>query len=413
MTRSKRQYLPTKILIVVGVLVWVCMASDVIAYYGATYAESAHGNTSYGVNRSGTGYPVGSCAHCHDTFDPTYCGDDPNGLMLFASNNNPTANPQFDNFCYKCHMSTGSAQDGGIINHTYSTNFGGGTPTFTTIYDAFNPTSGSSPSSHNLADVLNHAVTKRDVWLFTAQDNPCTVCHNLHTAQRNFYPPDIENGMGGVRTAVRKPSEHDVSDDNLWGDEPGNNSELMSEWVGTKVYQSPVYAPWAEGKGLYEPANDSTHDGSNVPSFTNTCRKGCHQRDDLYSTEHGRILQPVNWTTSTSEKGYPSIHGKKANKDPNGTGGSGYLRHPFTADDTTNFVLSCLDCHEPHGSENEWLLRTTVNGKDNIQITESGWWWDFCTACHVIEGCNCFHDNGTQKCSSCHFHNKEGSTDYF
>ena len=407
-TTYKTKYLPYTILIVVGMLVLVFKHSDVIAYYQATYGESAHGNTSYGVNRSDTGYPVGSCAHCHDTFDPTYCGDDPNGLMLFAPNDNPTPTPQFDNFCFECHKGSGSVQvrDGGLKNHTYSTNFGGGTPTFTTIYDAFNPTSGSSPSSHNLADVLNHAVTKRDVWLFTAQDNPCTVCHNLHTAQRNFYPPDIENGMGGVRTAVRKPGEHDVSDDNLWGDEPGNN-ELMSEWVGTKVYQSPVYAPWAEGKGLYEPANDSTNDGSNVPSFTNTCRIGCHQRNDVYSTERGTTLRPVNWTTSTSQKGYRSVHGKLAN----GTGGWGYLKHPYEADETTNYVLSCLDCHEPHGSENEWLLRTTVNGKDNIEITESGRWLDFCTACHVLDGCRCWHDgNGGDGaapiCSTCHYHDR-------
>ncbi|MBW1744697.1 MAG: hypothetical protein JRJ47_14920 [Deltaproteobacteria bacterium] len=67
--------MPTKILIVVGVLVWVFMASDAIAWYPATYAESAHGDPTSGVNRSGTECPTGTpcptgdCAHCHDTFE--------------------------------------------------------------------------------------------------------------------------------------------------------------------------------------------------------------------------------------------------------------------------------------------------------------------------------------------------------
>ena len=393
-TRYKIQYFPVTILVVVGMLVWVLLASDAIAWHPATYTDSAHGNTSYGVNRSGTGYPIGSCTHCHDTFNPSTCGE--NRLMLFAPNN---PDSQTDNFCFQCHKhkSDGAAQQ--VTNYTYSTNFGGGNSTFTTVYDAFNPTSGSTPSSHNLADVLNHAVTKRSAWLFTAENNACTVCHNHHTAQRNYYPPDIANEMDGVRTAVRKPGEHDDANGNLWGDESGNN-ELMSEWVGNKVYQAPIYTPWAD----YEPANDTTHDGSNVPSYTNTCRIGCHSRDDVYSTERETTLRPVNWTTSTDRAGYRSVHGKKAN----GTDGWGYLKHPFTADETTNYVLACTDCHEPHGSENEWLLRTSVNGKDNIQITESGKWWDFCTACHVIDGCNCWHDyeTQTQPCSNCHYHDR-------
>ncbi len=53
-TRCKTQYLPAIIFIVVGVLVWVFTHSDVIAYYGATYTDSAHGDPTFGVNRSTT-----------------------------------------------------------------------------------------------------------------------------------------------------------------------------------------------------------------------------------------------------------------------------------------------------------------------------------------------------------------------
>ena len=126
---SKTQYLPTAVLIVVGLLVWVLMASDAIAWYPATYDESAHGNTSYGVNRStaacdnwpGGVCSIGDCTHCHDTFDPAIC--DVNELMLFAI--------QFANqrggLCMRCHSSGAYCQqvDGLIINYDYSRRRGG------------------------------------------------------------------------------------------------------------------------------------------------------------------------------------------------------------------------------------------------------------------------------------------------
>ena len=65
----------------------------------AGYANSAHGSTSYGVDRSTPpcqypnpspppeflDCPTGSCAHCHDTFDEPICGV--NDLMLFGLSN--------------------------------------------------------------------------------------------------------------------------------------------------------------------------------------------------------------------------------------------------------------------------------------------------------------------------------------
>ncbi|MBW2170383.1 MAG: hypothetical protein JRF69_00145, partial [Deltaproteobacteria bacterium] len=76
MARFRVRYLPKIGLIIFGVLVWVLMASDSIAWFPATYVDSAHGNTSQGVNRSNVvtdpdhpdAYNIGECAHCHDTF---------------------------------------------------------------------------------------------------------------------------------------------------------------------------------------------------------------------------------------------------------------------------------------------------------------------------------------------------------
>jgi hypothetical protein len=73
------------------------------------------------------------------------------------------------------------------------------------------------------------------------------------------------------------------------------------------------------------------------------------------------------------------------------------------------YVLCCTDCHEPHGSPNEFLLRTEVNGRTGIsteppEYYDHGQWEDLCDSCHpetggymlgpcgIINGC---HDHGS------------------
>jgi hypothetical protein len=315
--------------------------------------------------------------------------------MLFAPNDNPAS--QTDNFCFQCHEGTGSVQDGGITNNTYSTNFGGGTATFTTIYDAFNPATGATPSSHNLVDVLNHAVG-RSIG-FTIDTNPCLVCHDQHLAQQNF--PVMASGLGGVKTAIRRPLDYANPPTNLWGDESGTN-ELMSDY--TNKYQAPYYGnPGDPILGPFEPADDSTFDGSNLPNFYNFCMSQCHSRTDVYSTERGGNLTKIDWSTTGDQ------HGKNHEAE---FGRMGYTIAPYD-DLDKNYVLACTDCHEPHGSENEYLLRTCVNGKDNITVLTieevNGNWWDFCTACHVLTGyaTGTFHrkySSPAPSCPTCHYH---------
>ncbi|MDY6954439.1 MAG: hypothetical protein SWE60_23285, partial [Thermodesulfobacteriota bacterium] len=341
--QSKFKYRAATIFIIAAALIGLLHFGGLAV--AGPYADSGHGDTTYGVNRSGTGYDTGDCAHCHDTYDPDICGNDTYGLMLFAANDNPTPTPQSDNFCYECH-GNGTAQ--AVTNHTYSRNFGGGTATFATIYDAFNPATGATPSSHNLADVLNHAVG-RDIG-FTSDMNPCLVCHDHHTSQKNY--PVTSSGLGGVKTAVRRPTDYATPPTNLWGDESGTN-ELMSEY--TNKYQAPYYV----GDITYEPANDSTTSGSNLPNFFNFCMNQCHTASGVLSTEHGSLTE-IDWSTTGD------FHGR----DNNPSDGYGYTVAPYTAGEDHNYVLSCTDCHEPHGSENEWLLRTCVNGIDNISIPE-------------------------------------------
>jgi hypothetical protein len=165
----------------------------------------------------------------------------------------------------------------------------------------------------------------------------------------------------------------------------------------TAKYQAPYY----KGGSNYEPANDTTSDGSNLPQFKNFCSTQCHVRDDVSSTGHGTLLE-IDWTNSGD------YHGKNHSPSYNDPGG-GYTIAPYTKSETYNYVLACTDCHEPHGSSNRWLLRTCVNGKDNIVITDdTKSWYGFCTACHVLTvWTTSYHKeppNAAPACGTCHYH---------
>jgi hypothetical protein len=275
-------------------------------------------------------------------------------------------------------------QEGGITNNNYAANFGGGPVVYNNIKDAFNP---ANASSHNLYDVLAHAV-KVGPALYDANTNACFVCHDVHYAERNF-PVTITSSGVGVKTAIRLPGQKDLVPPNLHGDE-GGSSERMYDYAGSN-YQAPYY----QGGSNYEPANSATGNGTNLPNYKQFCLANCHDWDSgayaVNSSEHGTLIK-IEW-----DKQY---HGEK-----NGDGGLGSTAPPWT-DVGTNYVLSCLDCHEPHGSENEFLLRSTVNGVD-VSVPGPGRWLDFCSACHTAISVHTFPWDSTTDCSNsgmCHQH---------
>ncbi len=393
-TRFKIQHVPVTFLIVVGVLLCVFIHSDIAAYHKATYTDSAHGNTSYGVKRSDAPadevrYHRGSCAHCHDTFDQSICGV--NELMLFAPMN-PTS--QTDNFCFKCHQGADSVQVGGLTNNDYGSEFGGGTANFTNIKDAFasgymNDDPEQDGSSHNLKYVRNRTKSYALGDWITADTNACLVCHDVHRSQKNHDPYP---GFPPYKTAVRRaddPSSGRGMPGNLWGDELNSDAgkEILNEWT-VEYYQAPLRADSG-----YEPAGDSTQDGSNLPNFAWFCYN-CHRgevtsgwTDANLGNRGGYGLFAINWIYNNSSN---DQHGAW-HSEGNGMGGDeGDVIAPYTSN--YNHVLSCTDCHEPHGSPNPFLLRTCVNGKDGITVPIEEWendWghlylYDFCSACHVI-----------------------------
>ncbi|MEW5772452.1 MAG: hypothetical protein AB1916_02910 [Thermodesulfobacteriota bacterium] len=352
------------------------------------YLSSAHGNSSYGVLRTSMPqYARGHCGHCHeqhasvDNVEPAP-GLGPDGFLLFA----PAADTQTNNVCLQCHRTTGGYQSGGVTsNYSYSYTFGGYTAAGSydaDIKSAFGHT--AAGSSHYLPDIVSQAlgksmVTKDGVaWTLPARFSPCDGCHNPHVAQR-AHPIDLAGGL--LNTAISRPSDHG----NPWGD---GATERLNANVN---YRSPF---WYNRTNRYEPANDTTADGSNAPDYVKFCTDCHNPNNTIYSTNPRlpggprNLIQPV-WAPSAGDK-----HGAK-------TGAAATLRPPYTG----NHCLSCLDCHEPHGSTtNIYLLRSSVNGVAvSFPNTDPASYNSFClTTCHSGTGLTP-HRNKTD-CKQCHTH---------
>jgi|Deesub1362B_J571_1020462.scaffolds.fasta_scaffold00418_1 hypothetical protein len=314
----------------------------VLSVKAGPYISSSHGNTTYGVNRSSIsalGYSRGNCAHCHEQHasingsEPAPSSGAPSNYALFYDN----YVSQTDGVCFQCHTDTGSYQTGGLVNRSYSYRAGGWTTdTLNDILEAFSFT--APGSSHNLDDIKTFIDGR---WGYTATSNPCVACHNPHAATGD--PANAPNSPKSSTTRgypIARPSQHskDTNAWGLWGDDPG---EKMRDY--TLDYQ----APYRYGSTTqYEPDGSTTQDGSNLTDFVTFCTD-CHNTvDTIYSTTLARNLRTIDWT----QEKHGLIDGNGAvSTDP-----------PY--DSVIGKVLACTDCHEPHGSPNQVLIRAEVNG---------------------------------------------------
>ena len=332
-TWFKMSHLPTKILIIVALFVWGLISSSVAT--GDAYTSSAHGNTSYGVNRSGTEYTTGACAHCHDTFDPNICGQEGHPYMLFLNNDN--------SFCTECHDNTTTYVTTPIVNRSYSYRAGGWTTdSVDDILEAFSFT--SPGSSHDLDDIRTFIEGN---WGYTADSNPCTACHNHHMAQGD--PPNLPNAAKSSGTRgwlLARPGQHDTAPWGLWGDD---TSERMN------AYTSDYRAPYRYNSTTsYEPDGSAITDGTNLTDFNTFCTDCHNTTNTISSTALGRNLRFIDWDNEKHGKGYADAFLSTLS--------------PYTGS-AGDYVLSCLDCHEPHGSVNVTLIRAEVNGEVVNPIT--------------------------------------------
>jgi len=329
------------------------------------YLDSGHGNSGYGVNRAAidgrfADYALGNCAHCHEQHasiegvEPAP-GGGAAAHLLFADSFNSTRTQNLyvssDDFCFYCHTEDPGPQ---VVNQDYSAVFGGATAGSgpQSIMTAFN-----QASYHNLYDIWNFLSNDPgySTW-FAKLGNPCSACHNSHLSRRNW-----DNGQPGfpLLSAISSPGDSD----NLWGE-----TELMSQY---SYYEAPYsYAQTREPAGVGDP------DGGNTPDYVGFCTS-CHDPDNtIMSTTLNREVIKIDWGATGLN---PEKHGALSRD------GTSHLREPYSTAATlkNNFVLSCLDCHEAHGSENIMLLRRRINGEDLEGIISSTDAMSYaCKRCH-------------------------------
>jgi len=367
--RKIKQIVPFVLMLVTSAL-WTLTFGGLVSAEGTPYTDSAHGNTSYGVNRSsmsvedaaGHGYARGNCAHCHEQHasvggaEPDPDNGDPDVYLCFRS----PFGSQSVGFCMKCHKGQDSVQYGGYItNYDYSQRRGEESKSCPTDvktnfrflhYNTRLPRKNCDlteaiGSAHDLLNIRNDALQGYWGWGSNRSViNPCLGCHNVHRATRDF-PCALPSGHNNKLTWE------------IWGDESG---EKMADYIGGRIYQPPFQANGAS----YE------RDAYSQPDYNTLCLE-CHGREGgLASEQHGTVVK-IEWGSAVS-------HGRGSPVYLN----NGPIRAPYEHSKVGNYILCCTDCHEPHGSRNEWLLRTEVNGVDGIEVNQPLEWFQLCNACH-------------------------------
>lgn len=336
----------------VFVSILILLLFDSNQLHAGNYSESAHGDSVTGVNRqvtSSVGYARGNCAHCHEQH-ASIDGVEPvpdngaAGFLLFNQNFDSSAitSPyqEGDNVCFYCHGTlTSSGQS--VENFDYSRTFGCGTSGESGIRSTMNQL-----SNHNLYDVYTWA--NGEFFWFSDSSNPCDACHNPHLAKDNAGNP-----RDTTFSALSKPSDHN----NLWG---ATTTETMGSQYGLNY--EPLFCP--DSHSTREPAGSvSAYQGrENTPDYVGFCTD-CHTSTaNIYSTSLGRYLKKIDWGVGGDKHGAQLTDGHyphNSNAQPV-IGGGGLIQPPFVLGN--DYVLSCLDCHEPHGSPNVMLLRRRVNG---------------------------------------------------
>ncbi len=381
--------------------------------YGGSYLNSAHGNTNYGVIRTSLSaspydYARANCAHCHEQHssvggsEPVPTGG-PDKYLAFET----LYENQASSFCFECHTDIITSRQESMINqYSYSYKFGGETgltcpdnikEAFQFVTEAGVPQTNcsvSTGSSHQLTDIRNFLKGK---WGFDNTDakvNPCSGCHNPHKAQKHNYPVGSKGS-----SPISLPSTHS-GDWNVFGAE-------ITERMNSYVYQSPYYY-YTVSPTFYEPDGNSIADGSNLPNYVAFCTD-CHnsnyttivsaQRNSFTNNYEGGYLLYPNWNSDKVAHG--TADGKKNDTD---------RKNPYRQD--KNYVLSCLDCHEPHGAPNGLLIRKEVNGGTDVNFTN--WddrikWLSVCNQCHDID--NAIHHTADQ-CHKCHSHDEKSANPF-
>lgn len=137
----------------------------------------------------------------------------------------------------------------------------------------------------------------------------------------------------------------------------------------------------------------------------------------------------ITWNDVTIENN--DIHGDRNITDTVGLGALDGINDGDITNTEGNYTISCIVCHEPHGTSNVMLIREEVNGGavSGISPYETTNWKYLCDQCHTGTSKGIHHDSGlypkgggncnchpggvstnTINCTECHFH---GGTDTY
>ncbi len=362
-------------------IVIACILSANVIAYATPYDDSAHGNTTYGpLWTTGDIYTQGHCGQCHTQHFSEMGAAPPYNFALFYDDYIAVG----DMFCFQCHRTTDLGY-GQVTNYPYCVNFGGRSAYYAAIKKQFtnaNSKPAACGSRHHLTCIRNFIKNNENNWGFSSDPNPCVACHPPHAAQRN-HPVAIEEGK--LNTAIRRPSDYKSTNsaDLLWGDDANERMSSYASSIGG-TYQAPYYADTTSGR--YEPDGSTSEPvggwGSNTPDYVTFCMD-CHQYAQ-YDTERNAAVKAIDWSADR-HGGYP------ANDCDTWEGYEGTLRPPYDTyePNESNYVLSCLDCHEPHGTHKRLhLIRRMINGEnvdaDNPSCNQNADWVVLCERCHNV-----------------------------
>lgn len=358
---------------------------------GSLWTSSAHERTGL------------HCTDCHGT----NAHGSPNIKLLQAA--------AVDTLCFQCH------QDGMLSNPALS-------GTVDDIQEAF-----GQSERHNLGTAFTV-----DGRTYSLQ---CSSCHNPHVVTGKHW--DVANGVSPVTRPdlnadpVTNPR---AMGNTLWGAVPGEKmQDFAAQGAGTGGWYYSVARGdgivWDQG-GYYQPPKAGSgysfeFTGDILPDYTTLCLD-CHthrmsaanppvnwgqgvactdnsvdppdQRVEC-GAQHG--LAPAGKPSYMSDSGTAGNWGASGNPDvlfrmnyvTRGRGAGHFMRWPYDSAERNagiNFVMSCTDCHEAHGSSAASMLRTTVNaygpGTSN--------WNTMCNNCHYYYGGQ--HSGMSCGSASCH-----------
>jgi predicted CXXCH cytochrome family protein len=311
-------------------------------------------------------HSVKKCSECHDVHG---------AIGAYAG---MTKKSQ-ESLCYNCHKDPAS---GGIENLAVS-----GSAYANDILEAFSMTG----SKHDLGTAFTIGPE-----IYTLE---CISCHNVHVVTGKYWDADQN----------KSPVTLFSNNTAVWGDD---STEKMDYYADTGKYTKP---------------GGSTHvfDGYELPDYATFCLE-CHSNaigsikaKDWVNNPHGKKSAGYTglgtygtaWGPYSCPNGYnicgraTGWSGSTVSQEsyawpviPKGRGYSAFVKGGYDQAERNaglNYILSCTDCHEAHGSDKYSLMRRSLNAKydgtELILSSDKGQWHSpfaggnpegLCWSCH-------------------------------